>query len=182
MRKIIHLLTICALASGSMAHGAGAVRDLNPSKWVTLDVGVTSLRNEILNNTEVYAKVLNNYTNPITCNIKLVLPTRGVGEGVTEAYLNDVVVFPSELNADAHSVQIDVPKLQRGESVVNNLALTMPGAAVCRGWKLGQRLPRVTCRYFAPEFEQGCVAARAAGMSYIPIVREHLHLGDCSCN
>lgn len=178
----MRLLAICALASGSMAHGAGAVRDLNPSKWVTLDVNVTSLRNEILKNTEVYAKVVNDYTNPITCNIKLVLPTQGSGEGVTEAYLNDVVVFPRELSRDAQAVQIDVPKLQRGESVINNLALTMAGGAICRGWKLGQRLPRVTCRYFTPEFEQGCVAARAAGMSYIPIVREHLHLGDCGCN
>lgn len=173
-------LTALLLVLPSFAHAAPLVRDLGPHTITTLDVEIVSFTPQSSHAVEVYAKVLNPYTNPISCTMDLTIPTTAEGASF-ETTLTDIILFPQGVATETESVLVETSQRNEIPRIKNDLNLVLPAAARCRGWRLGQTLPRTTCHYFAPSFEQGCVAARAARMGYISLIREHLHLGDCAC-
>jgi len=177
----LFFLSLILVPTGAFADSKPVVRDLGQSTTVSFDVELKVISHDD-QPTTVYAKIENPYTNPLICALDLALPTRRYGnDGVFNLSQTDVLVFPKGTFDSEPFAQVYLAGLPQHADVAAVSGMILEKSASCRGWAIGQRLPRRTCMQLAPTFEQSCVAARAAGMRYIPLIRDNLHLGDCGC-
>jgi hypothetical protein len=175
------LLSLLLTGTAAMAESRDKVRDLDPWTMVKLDVVVTPFSQDN-GGKSLFAKVENPYSNPMICALDISVPIRRNGnEGVYELSQGDVLIFPEGTNEAELFSRISLPGFPSHTEVALWSDTTFSKAASCRGWGLGQRLPRRTCSQLAPTYEESCIAARSAGLNYIPLIRDHLHLGDCGC-
>ena len=183
MKKTIFaaLMAFFAAPAGVFADSETVIRDLAPYTTVKLDVELKVVPHET-SVSEVYARVVNPFTNTILCVLDLSLPVRRRGnDGVFNMSQTDVLVFPQGTFADQAFSQVFLTGIPANTEIAAVSGTILETSASCRGWGMGKRLPRRTCLQLAPNYEQSCVAARSAGMKYIPLVRGNLHMGDCAC-